>query len=54
MIRVSVEPNVIKPVAMYSQDGITEMTDTIITCIHKKRCESIFRYITKKMNGQEV
>ena len=64
MIRVEVEdycqscmdfsPDVTKPVRSLTETSNTVQTDTIIRCTHKKRCESIKRYLEQQMKVEAV
>ena len=62
MIRVSVEdycqscmefvPDVIPPVRSFSDNMAVKQTDTIIQCKHRKRCETIKRYLDQQLKGE--
>lgn len=62
MIRVSVEdycqscmefaPDVTPPQRSFSENGAVKQTDTIIQCKHRRRCESIKRYLDMQMKGE--
>lgn len=63
MIRLEVEgycqscldftPDVIKPTRVYTDDGKTSQTDTIVRCEYERRCAGIKRYLDQqaKING---
>lgn len=62
MIRVVVEdycqscmefsPDVTPPQRSLSESGAVKQTDTIIQCKHRKRCETIKRYLDQQMKGE--
>ena len=62
MIRVAVEdycqscmefsPDVTPPQRSFSENGAVKQTDTIIQCKHRKRCETIKRYLDMQMKGE--
>ena len=62
MIRINVEdycqswmefsPDITPPVRSFSENGAVKQTDTIIQCKHRKRCETITRYLVQQMKGE--
>jgi hypothetical protein len=62
MIRINVEdycqscmefsPDIAPPVRSFSENGAVKQTDTIIQCKHRKRCETITRYLVQQMKGE--
>lgn len=45
---VDFEPDVEKPQKMYCGNSEVTMTDTVIRCENRKRCEHIRRYLERK------
>lgn len=62
MIRVEVEdychscmefyPDVTPPQKSFSDNMAVKQTDTIIHCKHRKRCETIKRYLDQQLKGE--
>lgn len=47
------EPDVTKPMKLYTEDQAITMSDTIIRCKNAKRCESIKRYLERQSSKGE-
>ncbi len=45
-------PSVTKPQRVMMHDGEMVLTDTIVECEHKKRCEGIRRYLEQQLKGE--
>ena len=63
MIRIEVEdychacmdfsPDVTKPTKYQAYDGEIFMSDTIVRCEHRRRCEALKKYIVRQMSETE-
>ena len=45
---VDFEPDVEKPIKGYSFGGEVFVTDTVVRCSHRRRCENIKRYLDRQ------
>ena len=64
MIRVEVEeycqscldfePDVTKPEKVYGDDNAIVLSDTVIRCKYRKRCQGITRYLEHRVKGETV
>ena len=46
------DPDVTPPKRAFSDNMVVMQTDTIIQCKHRKRCETIKRYLEQQMKGE--